>query len=110
MSVTSSWSSRRSFPSRPQVASAIDLVVQMTRFNDGRRGLTQISEVLPLGDDGRYRLQEMFEYKLADGPGAKAGAGELAWMGKNSTFAREPKIRILRDKWNLTKEVFDKQE
>jgi pilus assembly protein CpaF len=95
---------------RSQIASALDVIIQVTRFNDGRRGLTQISEVLPLGDDGRYRIQDMFEYKLADGPGARTGAGELAWTGKKTTFAKEPKVRILRDKWNLAKEVFDKQE
>ena len=44
-----------------QVASAIDVVVQMTRFTDGRRGLTEIAEVLPLDDDGRYQLAEMFK-------------------------------------------------
>jgi len=95
---------------RSQIASAIDLIVQVTRFNDGRRGLTQISEVLPLGDDGHYRIQEMFVFKLKEGPGTRAGAGELAWTGKRSTFADEPKVRILRDSWNLTKEVFDKSD
>ncbi len=92
---------------RSQIASAIDLIVQVTRFNDGRRGLTQISEVLPLGDDGRYRLQDMFVYQLAPGAEGKAGRGSLAWTGARSSFADEPKIRILRDQWNLTKKMFE---
>ena len=91
---------------RSQIASAIDLIVQVTRFNDGRRGLTQISEVLPLSDDGHYRLQDQFIYKLAEGSEGKAGLGGLAWTGKRSSFADEPKIRVLRDRWNLTKKMF----
>jgi len=89
---------------RSQIASAIDVIVQVTRFNDGRRGLTQISEVLPLGEDGKYRLKEIFRYQLAEG---KGGKGSLVWTGRTSTFADEPKIRILRDTWKLTKKIFD---
>jgi pilus assembly protein CpaF len=91
---------------RSQIASAINLIVQVTRFNDGRRGLTQISEVLPLSDDGHYRLQDQFIYKLAEGSEGKVGLGGLAWTGKRSSFADEPKVRILRDRWNLTKKMF----
>jgi pilus assembly protein CpaF len=45
---------------RSQVASAIDIVVQMNRRIGGRRVVTQISEVQPLGDDGQYRLVDLF--------------------------------------------------
>jgi pilus assembly protein CpaF len=95
---------------RAQISSAIDLVVQMTRFTDGRRGVTQISEVLPLGDDGKYRLQDVFRYELDESGDRDVGA--LAWTGRTSTFAPEPKIRILRDSWDLAKPIFqsDTQE
>jgi len=95
---------------RSQIASAIDVIVQVTRFNDGRRGLTQISEVLPLGDDGKYQLQDIFRYRLAEGAEGRRGRGSLVWTGHKSIFADEPKIRILRDSWNLTKEIFDIDE
>lgn len=91
---------------RSQIASAIDIVIQVTRFNDGRRGLTQICEVLPLADDGHYRLQEMFVYNLSEGADGKAGLGQLGWTGAPSSFVGEPKIRILRDQWNLTRKLF----
>jgi len=91
---------------RSQIASAIDVVVQVTRFNDGRRGLTQISEVMPLGEDGKYRLQDIFNYKLADGAEGRRGIGRLEWMGIKSSFCDEPKIRVLRDSWDLTKDIF----
>ena len=92
---------------RAQVASAIDVIVLTTRFNDGRRALTQICEILPLGDDGRYRLQEMFVYELAEGAEGKAGKGSLVWAGKASSFAGEPKVSVLRDLWALTGKIFD---
>ncbi len=92
---------------RAQIASAIDVVVQVTRFNDGRRGLTQVSEVLPLGDDGKYRMQDVYLYTLDEGEAGHRGQGKLTWTGKKSLSAREPKVRILRDNWNLTKPVFE---
>ena len=91
---------------RSQIASAIDVVVQVTRFNDGRRGLTQISEVMPLGEDGKYRLQDIFNYKLGKGAEGRRGIGRLEWAGIKSSFDDEPKIRVLRDTWKLTKEIF----
>ena len=91
---------------RSQIASAIDVIVQVTRFNDGRRGLTQISEVMPLGEDGKYRLQDIFNYKLGKGAEGRRGIGRLEWAGIKSSFDDEPKIRVLRDTWKLTKEIF----
>ncbi len=92
---------------RAQIASAIDVVVQMTRFTDGRRAVTQVCEVLPLGDDGRYRLLEMFRYELEDEQAGREGQGHAIWCGKPSSFSREPKIRISRNEWDLTKKIFD---
>jgi len=92
---------------RAQIASAIDVVVLVTRFSDGRRGLTQICEVLALGDDGKYRLREMFRYQLGRGAEGKAGRGELARTGEPSSFADEPKVRVLRDEWDLTRDIFE---
>jgi pilus assembly protein CpaF len=91
---------------RAQVASAIDVIVLMTRFNDGRRELTQVCEVLPLGDDGKYRLRELLRYELLEGEAGKRGRGRLVWTGRASAFADEPKVRILRDAMDLTKSIF----
>jgi len=93
---------------RAQVASAIDVVVQMTRFPDGRRGLTEIAEVLPLTDDGHYRLADMFTYRIIES--SRDGMGELRWTGKKSKYLEEPKLRILKSRWNLTKKIFDADE
>ncbi len=92
---------------RAQIASAIDVIVQVTRFTDGRRALTQISEVLPLGDDGKYKLQDMFLYQLSEGKEGREGKGGLVWTQKKSSFRQEPKIRILRDTWATAAPIFE---
>ncbi|MHC4982626.1 MAG: CpaF family protein [Planctomycetota bacterium] len=92
---------------RAQIASAIDVIIQMTRFPDGRRGLTQISEVMPLDDEGHYRLQDVFGYELAKGAEGRVGKGTLVWTGEKSLFAGEPKMRILRDEWRVAAKIFD---
>ena len=91
---------------RAQIASAIDAVVLVTRFNDGRRALTQISEVLPLGDDGHYNMQDTYTYVL-EGEKGRRGIGTLKWTGVKSVFRDEPKIRVLKDTWNLTGKLFE---
>lgn len=47
---------------RQQVASSIDLVVQLNRSSDGFRRVTSIHEVLPLSQDGELELRELFGY------------------------------------------------
>jgi pilus assembly protein CpaF len=92
---------------RAQIASAIDVIIQMTRFSDGRRELTEIAEVLPLDDQGHYRLEDRFTYRLFEGDAGKLGRGALAWTGRGSIFADEPKVKILRDRWQLAAPIFD---
>ncbi|MBI5723602.1 MAG: CpaF family protein [Planctomycetes bacterium] len=94
---------------RSQIASAIDVIIHVNRFNDGRRGLTEIAEVLSLSDEGRYAVQPMFEYKLADGPDGKLGKGSLVWTGSKSTFLGDPKIRLQKEQVNLCKSIFTEE-
>jgi pilus assembly protein CpaF len=90
---------------RAQVASAIDVVVQMTRFPDGRREITQVCEILPLTDDGHYQHQEVFIHDVSPD-----GRGRLVWTGRASAFRKEPKLRLLRGRWDLTKKLFEPNE
>jgi pilus assembly protein CpaF len=46
---------------RDQIASAIDIVVQVSRAEDGRRRVSHITEVLGIDDRGAYRLRSLFE-------------------------------------------------
>jgi len=70
---------------RAQVSSAIDLVVQMSRQIGGKRMVTQISEVLPLGDNDHYRLNDLFALALPDEDDTKEM--ELRWTGEVSSLA-----------------------
>lgn len=92
---------------RAQIASAIDVIIQVTRFTDGRRGLTEVAEVLPLSDDGHYRLQDMFVYRIGNDEAGRAGRGRLLATGAKSIFREEPKIQVLRDQWDLTESIFN---
>jgi len=87
---------------RSQIVSAMDVVVQVSRFNDGRRGLTQVSEVLPLSEAGRYQAQDVFRMEFD-----QAGGSSLEPTGKKSVFAGDPKMRALKNFWRLTKDVFE---
>jgi pilus assembly protein CpaF len=59
---------------RAQVASAIDVIVQTARFRDGKRGVTDIVEVVGTDDGGDYQLSELF----TRGP---SGTGNLVRPG-----------------------------
>jgi len=47
---------------REQVASAVDLIVQQSRFSDGTRKITHISEITGT-ESGVVQLQDIFLYK-----------------------------------------------
>lgn len=71
---------------RGQIASAIDVVVQMSRQIGGRRLVTQITEIGPLGEDGHHQLQDLFVMRsLEDVPDDKSM--QLHWSGRRSTLA-----------------------
>ncbi len=83
---------------RGQVSSAIDVIVQISRFASGRRALTQISEVLGLDDEGRYSVRDLF---VLD-PDAGDLGGELVWTGARPTFASQPRVKGLEDMIHTT--------
>ena len=88
---------------RRQIASAIHLVVQIRRLQDGSRKVTHISEVIPEVDEqGRYQIQDIFRFiqrgKTAEGK----IVGEFIPTGKLPSFMQEIEINRLpfpRDKF-----------
>jgi pilus assembly protein CpaF len=48
---------------REQIASAIHIIVQLMRFNDGTRRVVKVSEMVGLDPDGSYQLLDVFEFK-----------------------------------------------
>lgn len=88
---------------RRQIASAITLVVQIKRLNDGSRKITQIAEVIPDVDaNGRYMIQEIFTFiQRSIAPDGKI-IGELIPTGTIPSFMEEIEVNRLpygRDKF-----------
>ena len=54
---------------REQIVSAVDLVVQIARFNDGRRRITHITEVIEIDlETQKVRLEDIFTLRSNDQP------------------------------------------
>jgi len=75
---------------RAQVSSAIDVIVQLNRFVGGRRMVSEITEVAPLGDNDRYQLRDIF---AMDTPRGDEGDKQmqLKWLGERSAMAGQLK-------------------
>lgn len=96
------------FALRGQVASAIQLIVQISRFHDGKRCLTHISEVLPLDKSGNYQVKDLFLYKASIDK--KEHGGKLVWTGKTPTFWEEPHVTGFADYIKLTKMLWKQEQ
>jgi pilus assembly protein CpaF len=79
------------YVARAQVASAIDLVVQIARFTeDGSRKVTRISEVLGLGEREQYELRDLFESRFQGRADDGRLMVELEPTGRRPTFCAAP--------------------
>lgn len=77
------------YVARAQVASAIDLIVQLERWSeDGSRRVTQIAEVLDLGADQQYQLSDLFMMGLVRGAEGQTRV-KLTPTGAQPSFAKE---------------------
>lgn len=81
---------------RRQIASAINIVVQIKRMNDGSRKITNISEVVPDVDEhGRYSLRDIYAFvQTGRGPDGKI-LGEHVPMGVLPSFFDEIELNRL---------------
>jgi pilus assembly protein CpaF len=91
---------------RVQVASALQLVVQLARFADGSRRVQKISEVLGIGDDGHYRIQDLYPFKSEGVDEQGRIKGSLQPTGARPTFWEEAFTMGLQAKVRLTKKLF----
>ncbi len=74
---------------RHQIASAIDIVVQISRYPDGSRRLTSISEVLGFTEDREYNVVPIYEIpRLIKQPDGKL-KGEIQPTGEIPSFMVE---------------------
>ena len=77
------------FAVRSMVSAAIEIVVQGSRFKDGSRKITNISEVLPLTADGRFATQDIYRYEFDGMSDDGKVLGEVRWVGNKPTWADE---------------------
>ena len=92
---------------RTQVASAIQLVVQIARFLDGSRKIRAISECLGLDDKGNYRFQDLYRFEARGTRRRTAGCmGEMLPTGVVPTFADEAAQMGYQDRVKLTRKLF----
>src|SRR5262249_50928359 len=75
---------------RAQIASAVNVIVQTSRMNDGSRKITHVAECLGLDAAGGYDLRMLYEFKQS-GVEAQTGKvlGTLAPTGEMPSFVDE---------------------
>jgi len=73
---------------REQVASAVDMIIQAARLQDGSRKVTHVSQVLPLSPEGRYRVQDIYRFVRTGKENGKI-TGEHRAVGNLPTFLDE---------------------
>ena len=97
------------YVARAQVASAIHLIVQLSRFTeDGSRRITRVSEARGLGQDGQYQLRDLFVLRQH---GKRSDGRLLASLdptGDQPTFASEPFEQGQDHRIQLTKALWSK--
>jgi pilus assembly protein CpaF len=86
------------YVARAQVASAIDLVVQLERFSaDGSRKISRITEVVGLTSDQQYELRDLFSLQLRGKDESGKLITALEPTGVLPTFAQLPYEHGLED-------------
>ena len=95
------------YVARTQVASAIEIVVQLTRFTaDGARKITRITEVEPIDEKNEYRFRDLFVYRR---PGGRPDAApQLEWTGERPSFAGDLYEHGFADRFDKTSAIWGK--
>ena len=82
-----------------QIAEAIQIIVQISRFPDGSRKISQISHVDGLDEDGKVKVTDIFRYDKASGKFKATG------------YVPEKLIEIMEDKGlTINTDIFRKEE
>ncbi len=78
------------YVARRQVASAVHVILQLTRMDDGSRRVSLISECLGLNDAGNYMVQHLYEFHARGRDDQGRIVGSLEPTGLPATFHKEP--------------------
>ena len=99
------------YVARAQVASAIDLIVQIARFSeDGSRKITRITEAAGLDDNNQYRTSDLFVSKFRGKTSEGRLITDLVSTDQRPTFCRAPYEQGMDDMIHLTEGVWEKGE
>jgi pilus assembly protein CpaF len=90
---------------RQQIASAIDIVVQLSRFNDGSRRLVSLMEVGGL-EDGRLEMTEIFHFDHQGTDEHGKTEGRLVPTGQRPRFLERFELSGI----DYPKDIFDEPE
>jgi pilus assembly protein CpaF len=94
---------------RAQVASAINLIVQIARFSeDGSRKITRITEAFGLDVNNQYQTRDLFRSRLVGKTPAGLLRAELEPTGQQPTFASEPYEQALDDRIEYSAALWSK--
>jgi pilus assembly protein CpaF len=74
---------------REQIATSIDVVVQQTRFSDGTRRITAISEVVGISDEGEVEMRPLFEFARSSVDASGRVFGEFLATGYLPSFLHQ---------------------
>ncbi len=97
------------YVARAQVASAINLVVQLSRFtDDGSRKITRITEVMGLDSDDQYRFQDLFRSRHHGKTPEGMLKVDLEATGTLPTFSHEPHEQGIDDAVRFSKSLWSK--
>ena len=71
---------------REQIAGAIHVVVQQSRFADGSRRVTHVSEIVGLDEDGRVMIEDVFRFQQRGISDEGRIEGEIVMTGYIPSF------------------------
>jgi pilus assembly protein CpaF len=95
------------YVARAQVASAVHLVVQITRFpQDGSRRITRIAEIRGLSPDQQYELTDLFVLEMQGKSRDGRLTSSLQPTGAKPSFAKEPHQYGLTDLIHTTEALW----
>lgn len=95
------------YVARAQVASAINIIVQLSRFaEDGSRKVTRVTEAFGLGQNDEYQFHDIFVSRLRGRSESGNLISELEFTGQQPTFASEPYEHGLEREIDHTRSVW----
>ena len=77
---------------RRQISSSVHIIIQTTRYSNGTRKISNISEVLPLDNSGNYQIKDIFVFNKKGIDHKGNILGEIEATGYQPSFYPEIKI------------------